>query len=75
MDFFKRVYVNVISVTAAAVVLPLVISPHIGDGFGGFVLMATACVVSCAMSVFWIGCSRKERTELKEFVKGRIGRW
>ncbi len=73
-DFIARVYVKVIVVTAAAVVVPVVISPYIGDGFGGFVIMASACVISCAISVLRIGCSKRERTELWDFMMRRIGR-
>ena len=63
-QFIIRVYCNVLCVTAAALVLPLLTGRYMPDGFGGFCLSLAVCVVSAGLSVLFIGCSRDERRDM-----------
>lgn len=63
-QFIIRVYCNVLCVTAASLVLPLLTFRFMPDGFGGFCLSLAVCVVSASLSVLFIGCSRDERRDM-----------
>ena len=67
-DFIMRVYLNVIAVTASAVILPFVCSRFIPDtalGSVGNIFLVFVCAVG---SIYLVGCSSKERAELVSMV-------
>lgn len=68
-EFVRNVYLNVVSVTAVAVVLPVLSSGLMPGGFWGFLMSACICVVSAALSVLFVGCSRAERNNIRSFVR------
>lgn len=68
----KTVYINVLIVAAAAVVIPLVIDGYLPGGFTGFLISATAAVVSAGLSVLYIGCTRDERTDIFGYIRKLI---
>lgn len=71
-DFMKEVYLNVCQVSAAALVLPLAVSPFLPDTILGFLSNVTLCVSSAIVSVLYIGLSRGERHELMNMLKNRM---
>ena len=68
----KTVYINVLTVAAAAVVIPLVIDGYLPGGFTGFLISATAAVVSAGLSVLYIGCTRDERADIFGYIRKLI---
>ena len=72
--FIRKVYLNVFAVAAVAVVVPLLAGPFYADGFAGFCISVVVCVASAGLSVLFVGCSAKERYELKELILRRKSR-
>ena len=68
-DFLKKVYLNVIAVSAAALVVPLAADTALPDTFSGFASSVTICVCSAGLSVMFIGLRASERRELASMLK------
>ena len=68
-EFVRNVYLNVVSVTAVAVVLPAVSAGLMPGGLWGFLISACVCVASAGLSVLFVGCSRGERNNIWSFVR------
>lgn len=68
-DFLKKVYLNVISVSAAALVVPLAADTALPDTFSGFAASVMICVCSAGLSVMFIGLRASERRELASMLK------
>ena len=60
-DFIKKVYLNVIIVTALSSILPFVLSNLIDENFISFVLLCIVSIVSTLFIEFYVGCTLKER--------------
>ena len=73
-SFISRVYLNVIAVSAAALVLPFAVSYIIPGGFWGFAAKASVAVASAALSIFFVGCTKPERSELLAFIQNKLTR-
>ena len=73
-SFISRVYLNVIAVSAAAVVLPFAVSYILPGGFWGFAAKASIAVASAALSIFFVGCTKSERNEALAFVINKLTR-
>ena len=71
-EFLGRVYLNILKVTAVAVVVPSMLQQVIPEGFVGFVCGVLACVLCAGLSILFVGCSRFERQELLQMVVRRI---
>lgn len=67
-QFMIKVWLNVICVTAAALVLPVLTDAFMPEGFGGFCLSLVICAGSAGLSVLFIGCCRNERRELMNMI-------
>jgi hypothetical protein len=73
-EYIYKVYINVIKVTAVAVVVALSFSNFIQDGWLGFVSGVVISIICACLSVLFIGCSTEERRELVYMVRRRLGR-
>ena len=73
-SFISRVYLNVIAVSAAALVLPFAVSYILPGGFWGFAAKASVAVASAALSIFFVGCTKPERSELLAFIQNKLTR-
>ena len=71
-EFLRRVYLNVLSVTAAAVVFPLLFSMYFADSPATFVCSVILCLISACVAIYLVGCSRDEKKALYGFIKNRI---
>ncbi len=69
--YVSDVYLRVIAVAAAAVVIPYVLNGFMPVGFGGFCLNVLVCVISAALSILFVGCSRTERKEVVSMIRRR----
>ena len=70
--FLRRVCLNVVCVVAAALILPSVLDGFIPDGFLGFCLSVILCVASAGLSVLLVGCSAKERKDIRDMLYRRF---
>lgn len=73
-EYIRRVYANIVVVTAVAVAVPLAVQGYIPEGFAGFFISVALCVTAAGMSVLFAGCSGYERKELWMMVKRRFVR-
>jgi hypothetical protein len=73
-EFFARVYVNILKVTAVASVAAYALMTLSGADWVGFVLKVAVCVLCAGLSVFFVGCSGAERQEMLQIVLRRIRR-
>ena len=60
-DFLSKVYFNVLFVTAISALIPLMIDNVLPSNLMGFMLSCVLCVCSTGLTVFFVGCNRKER--------------
>lgn len=71
--FCARVLFNILKVVVVAVIVPIfVASRFVIDDFVRFVVVSAFVVVSCLLSVYFVGLSRAERDYVKNFVRGFI---
>jgi hypothetical protein len=74
MAYLKRVYWNIIKVTAVAGAVAFALTGLVGGGWTGFLISVAICVLCAGLSVLFVGCSRAERQELVQMVVRRIRR-
>lgn len=60
-EYFKKVYLNVISVSLIAILIPTIIQPYFTNNFTNFIYSCIICVISTITTIYYIGCNRKER--------------
>ena len=65
----KTVYINVLTVTAAAAIIPLILNGCLPGGFAGFLISAATAVVSAGLSVLYIGCTKDERQDIYSYIR------
>lgn len=73
-EFFRNVYIKVISVAAVSVILPVIIGRVCPDGFVGFCISVPVCVVSAAVAILFLGCTKAERKEVVSMISRRAVR-
>lgn len=73
-EYLGRVYVNVLKVTAVAVILPFAFLKFIPDGYAGFAVNVLLCLACAGVSILFIGCSKAERNEIWDMLKRRFAR-
>ena len=73
-EFFLQVYIKVIAVAVAAMILPLLLSSAMPDGFVGFCLSVLLCVACAGISILCLGCTKDERKGIISMILNRIGR-
>lgn len=66
--YLHNVYFNVLSVSVCAVILPMIASYYLREGFISFILICLLCVCSVSVSVYYIGCTTQERI----FIKNKV---
>ena len=64
-DFIKNVYLRVILVGLVATILPAISYNYINDGTIQFISTTIIAVISVAISVYYIGCTKVEQMQLK----------
>lgn len=69
--YIRKVYVNVISVLAVALLVPSVSYGVIPDGFAGFFIRVLICILSAGISILFVGCSSNERQKIVTFLLRR----
>lgn len=69
IKFLKKVYLNVILVTIVSSIIPFFLYRNLSDSFSSFMLISIVSIISTAITVFTIGCEKKERALIMEKVK------
>ena len=59
--YLREVYLNVILVTTAAAVLPILVSVVLEESFLNFVIIVLISLITTAISIFYIGFNKNER--------------
>ncbi len=67
-EYIKRVLFNVILVSAIAITIPYCLQRYVADNFWGFIVICFICLLSTAVSIFFVGCNNSER----KLVKGSL---
>lgn len=71
-EFLRRVYLNILSVTAAAIVPAVAVYCLYDGAHGGVLVNGAVCLLSAASSVLFIGCSRHEREMLFVMLRNKM---
>ena len=74
VEFVRRVYLNVLAVASVAIMLPMILVQLNLTGLHGFLIKASAAVLSAVLSVAFVGCTRSERGEVYNFIMTRLVR-
>ena len=80
VEHIKKVYFNVLMVSAVALVLPLAVSgltaaspaDTAAGAFARFLLSAAVAVLSAGVSVLYIGCTKDERQDIYTYLRKLI---
>ena len=72
-SFMVRVYLNVSAVTLVAVLIPSALCMFAADSSAAVYISIVVSLLSAALSIFFVGCSRSERQEMTGFIKNRMG--
>lgn len=73
-EYLRRVYLNILKVSAVAGLLPFVFQRFLPGGYAGFAISVPLCVMCAGISVLFIGCSESERKELWHMIQRRFGK-
>ena len=75
--YLQKVYFNILTVSAVAVVLPLICTHYIDESFIGFIIISLIAVICTIISIYFIGCNRQERQFIHQkfnIIKAKITR-
>jgi len=64
--YLQKVYFNILTVSAIAIVLPLISTQYIDETFIGFIIVSLIAVVCTIISIYFIGCNRQERQSIHQ---------
>lgn len=66
--YLKKVYINVLTVTVLASVLPFLLAVKTEESFTNFILLSLVAVICTGLTIYYIGCNRTER----QFVQNKL---
>ena len=67
-DFLLRVYVNIVTVTAASVIIPFIVCNRLPQTLAGELVSLSVVLLSAAASIYFVGCSADERNYILSFL-------
>lgn len=59
--YLKKVYINVLTVTVLASVLPFLLADKMEESFINFILLSLVAVICTGISIYYVGCNKTER--------------
>lgn len=71
-DFIRKIYVNVIGVTALSAIVPVMLANIIGENIWNFIGLCVLTIIFTLLVEFYVGCTRKERLFIVSKVKSII---
>lgn len=69
LDFTKEVLLKIFFVTILAIILPLFVTVSFESSFLRFLVVGFVSVISCAICVLFIGCTKEERISILTKIK------
>lgn len=73
--YFKKVYLNIVTVTVIASIIPVFLIGKMQETFLCFVLHSFIAVICSLISIYYVGCNTTERifirNKITAFVKGK----
>ena len=70
--YLRNVYANIISVTVVAAVVPFAVALRMEETFISFIIVTCVALCCSFLSVFYVGCNRRERDFVKAKAKSVI---
>ena len=70
--YLRNVYANIISVTVVAAVVPFAVALRMEETFISFIIVTCVALCCSFLSVFYIGCNRRERDFVRAKAKSVI---
>lgn len=64
-DFSKKVLLNIIFVTIASIIFPIICKPLMEDNFADFIFLSVVCVLNGVGAILFIGLNGSERSFIK----------
>ena len=74
MEFIKKVYCNVIVVTAISLIVPAVCYLLISPGIVRFFVLCSLSVLSSIATIYFVGCNHDDRAMVVKMVEGVISK-
>lgn len=71
-DFLRFVYVNVISVSLIAAIIPFLLVQYMEENLLNFIILSCVTIIITIIVVFYVGCTSKERTFVFEKTRNII---
>lgn len=65
-QYIYKVYINILFVSSTSLIIPFVIVNFIQESFFCFLLSSVVSVICTFLSIYFIGCSKKERAFVNE---------
>ena len=62
--FIRKVWLNVVAVSLAAIPIPLALASVLPDGLANSLILMFAAAVSAGFSVLFVGCNPSERKQI-----------
>lgn len=59
--YLKKVYINILTVTIAAAIIPFLLTCKLEESFQTFILSSLAAVICTGIAIYYIGCNKSER--------------
>lgn len=73
--YMKKVYANVVAVTALAAIAPTICHCYMSDGWARFFVVCSVAVMSGATAIYFVGCDKEERAMVIKYARKTIERF
>ena len=68
-EYFKNVYLKLLTVTLAAAVIPFFIWSNMDDSLMRFGIVCFSCILSSITTILFLGCNKTERVFILDYAK------
>ena len=72
--FLRKVYLNILAVTASSILVILPLQPYMPEGVTGFVVNMLLCLSATSVAILLVGLDSKERNDIVSYVHKRFRR-
>ena len=70
--YLKKVILPISIVSLVSIPLPLFLTTCLDEGFGKFLTVVLACLLSIPIFIYWVGMEKMERQHIKSTIYNRI---
>lgn len=71
-EYLREIYVVSIAATLAAITVPVLVSRYMNPSVSRFFVTCVTSVLSCTVSILYIGFNQNERKSIYEFIRNKI---